>query len=431
MSNIAAVWRSDLAAAMVVCWLSSGGVGDLRRSRYFADRISYNSSRQPCCTSLIYIEMDQLTISGLCTFKFQVKSSNFLELWFTACSLWTALEMFFWKNIGNLLYLDPLSTTSSTLRYLIFPPKRSSEDDFCVFAEQGDQPNWHPPGYCNTPSLSHLNIQVDRASWKHSGTCKACRFMGWNKILEAWYKLQFPVLQVQHLLCGGVYDRSSSTLRHRVPPPCCWHDGGLLLRVLRDDHQGQLCCCIRGCPERFFPQSILWCLKGPRWDVGQRIPVGHWGQHPERADKTAQYVEGRRQLRLAKNSSWRFMRWTFFTVTGKSNVSEVLPTGQLSNIPWRRAGVKYTNNEAYFDVIEEVGSHSSGEQSSWSHQRWTPSSTRRAEQYRQKSMVISTVQWSSLGCPTSLWALSIPDSSTMSPFTPVSGGWLSSLRIIA
>lgn len=40
--------------------------------------------------------------------------------------------------------------------------------------------------------------------------------------------------------------------------------------------------------------------------------------------------------------------------TGKSNVSEVLPSGQLSNVPWRRAGVKYTNNEAYFDVIEEV-----------------------------------------------------------------------------
>lgn len=31
-----------------------------------------------------------------------------------------------------------------------------------------------------------------------------------------------------------------------------------------------------------------------------------------------------------------------------------LPTGQLSNIPWRRTGVKYTNNEAYFDVIEEI-----------------------------------------------------------------------------
>ncbi|CAH0558705.1 unnamed protein product [Brassicogethes aeneus] len=42
------------------------------------------------------------------------------------------------------------------------------------------------------------------------------------------------------------------------------------------------------------------------------------------------------------------------TVTGKTNVSEILPTGQLSNIPWRRSGVKYTNNEAYFDVIEEV-----------------------------------------------------------------------------
>lgn len=43
------------------------------------------------------------------------------------------------------------------------------------------------------------------------------------------------------------------------------------------------------------------------------------------------------------------------TVTGKStNMSETLPTGQLSNVPWRRTGVKYTNNEAYFDVIEEV-----------------------------------------------------------------------------
>ena len=36
------------------------------------------------------------------------------------------------------------------------------------------------------------------------------------------------------------------------------------------------------------------------------------------------------------------------------SVSEVLPTGQLSNVPWRRMGVKYTNNEAYFDVIEEI-----------------------------------------------------------------------------
>jgi AP-3 complex subunit mu len=23
-------------------------------------------------------------------------------------------------------------------------------------------------------------------------------------------------------------------------------------------------------------------------------------------------------------------------------------------VPWRRAGVKYSNNEAYFDVIEEI-----------------------------------------------------------------------------
>lgn len=39
---------------------------------------------------------------------------------------------------------------------------------------------------------------------------------------------------------------------------------------------------------------------------------------------------------------------------GSSNVGETLPTGQLSTVPWRRAAVKYTNNEAYFDVVEEV-----------------------------------------------------------------------------
>ncbi|CAN7992752.1 unnamed protein product [Ixodes hexagonus] len=42
------------------------------------------------------------------------------------------------------------------------------------------------------------------------------------------------------------------------------------------------------------------------------------------------------------------------TVTGRTNLSATLPTGQLSNVPWRRTGVKYTNNEAYFDVVEEV-----------------------------------------------------------------------------
>ncbi|MGH0134641.1 UNVERIFIED_CONTAM: hypothetical protein FKN15_029721 [Acipenser sinensis] len=42
------------------------------------------------------------------------------------------------------------------------------------------------------------------------------------------------------------------------------------------------------------------------------------------------------------------------SITGSSNVGETLPTGQLSIVPWRRAEVKYTNNEAYFDVVEEI-----------------------------------------------------------------------------
>lgn len=45
----------------------------------------------------------------------------------------------------------------------------------------------------------------------------------------------------------------------------------------------------------------------------------------------------------------------YFFLNGLWNsVSATLPTGQLSNVPWRRSGVRYTNNEAYFDVTEEV-----------------------------------------------------------------------------
>ncbi|RHY27060.1 hypothetical protein DYB32_007078 [Aphanomyces invadans] len=37
-----------------------------------------------------------------------------------------------------------------------------------------------------------------------------------------------------------------------------------------------------------------------------------------------------------------------------SRVSDQLPDGAISNIPWRKAGVKYTQNEIYFDVVEEI-----------------------------------------------------------------------------
>lgn len=43
-------------------------------------------------------------------------------------------------------------------------------------------------------------------------------------------------------------------------------------------------------------------------------------------------------------------------VTGSSNavISEVLPTGTISNMPWRKSGVKYSQNEVYVDIVEEV-----------------------------------------------------------------------------
>jgi AP-3 complex subunit mu len=40
--------------------------------------------------------------------------------------------------------------------------------------------------------------------------------------------------------------------------------------------------------------------------------------------------------------------------TGKSFLSEELPDGTLSNMPWRQTGVKYSQNEIYLDIIEEI-----------------------------------------------------------------------------
>lgn len=42
------------------------------------------------------------------------------------------------------------------------------------------------------------------------------------------------------------------------------------------------------------------------------------------------------------------------TLTGRTNISESMPANQISNVPWRKPGIRYTNNEAYFDVIEEL-----------------------------------------------------------------------------
>jgi len=42
------------------------------------------------------------------------------------------------------------------------------------------------------------------------------------------------------------------------------------------------------------------------------------------------------------------------SITAPTGVKAQLPLATSSNIPWRAAGVKYTNNEIYFDIIEEI-----------------------------------------------------------------------------
>ncbi|RIA88129.1 adaptor-related protein complex 3 mu 1 subunit-like protein [Glomus cerebriforme] len=42
-------------------------------------------------------------------------------------------------------------------------------------------------------------------------------------------------------------------------------------------------------------------------------------------------------------------------VAGVTSVTHHIPNGStISSIPWRKSGVKYTNNEIYFDIIEEI-----------------------------------------------------------------------------
>jgi AP-3 complex subunit mu len=41
-------------------------------------------------------------------------------------------------------------------------------------------------------------------------------------------------------------------------------------------------------------------------------------------------------------------------VFSNTNVSHELPSGTISNMPWRAAGVTYTQNEIYMDIVEEI-----------------------------------------------------------------------------
>jgi len=44
----------------------------------------------------------------------------------------------------------------------------------------------------------------------------------------------------------------------------------------------------------------------------------------------------------------------FSGFTGHSQMSGSLPDGSLSNTPWRKQGVRYSSNEIYLDIIEEI-----------------------------------------------------------------------------
>lgn len=107
-------------------------------------------------------------------------------------------------------------------------------------------------------------------------------------------------------------------------------------------------------------------LRVARGDVGQWLPSGHRIEHSERTHQASNHPahSGQHHHRylcvMCDISACGSIIFCFtssmscFLCAGSTNVGEQLPTGQLSVVPWRRTGVKYTNNEAYFDVVEEI-----------------------------------------------------------------------------
>lgn len=98
-------------------------------------------------------------------------------------------------------------------------------------------------------------------------------------------------------------------------------------------------------------------------------------------------------------------------------MSNVLPSNQISNIPWRRLGVKYTNNEAYFDLIEEIDAiiDRNGSTVMCEIQGYVSERTLEFVSFRMK-VFRSIVAWNWVECPIWRWSSSILVYSTMSAF---------------
>lgn len=56
----------------------------------------------------------------------------------------------------------------------------------------------------------------------------------------------------------------------------------------------------------------------------------------------------------ARGRAWSDGKGLPCRVSEKSNVASDLPEGMLTSIWWRKKGVKYTNNEIYLDIVEEI-----------------------------------------------------------------------------
>jgi AP-3 complex subunit mu len=99
-----------------------------------------------------------------------------------------------------------------------------------------------------------------------------------------------------------------------------------------------------------LPTASAFCCRLPAHDGAERAQSDDPTAHCDESSRGG----GRLPLAIAGSRSADSRGAAAQVATGKSGVSEELPDGTISNMPWRKAGVKYAQNEIYMDIIEEV-----------------------------------------------------------------------------
>ncbi|VDP83946.1 unnamed protein product [Echinostoma caproni] len=147
-------------------------------------------------------------------------------------------------------------------------------------------------------------------------------------------------------VCDAVSEASVEATTTQQPPPVTEVSNANLCHIIKNDLFFVA----------VFVNEILW------YNFGNRNSKStNFSDEPYKSKILDEMLDGGFPLATEPNILREIVRppnllktLTDAMVGKNSMVSSVLPACQLSNVRWRRSGVKYTNNELYFDMIETI-----------------------------------------------------------------------------